>query len=402
MAEARAGGAWTRLAPAFVNVLCGGLATAYAVAWAHFTFAGAAGNVADFLAFYVGGWMLRSGAGARLYDLAAQGAFQREVIPTLPDGAVLPYVNPPPLAALVAPLSLLTYPMASLVWTAVNVLLYALAGWLCARQIGTRPGARRTLLLGAFAFGPFFASMVLGQSAVLVLAVQAVFVALLDRGHERGAGLVLALGLVKPQLLPVWLVVLAWQRRWSALGAFAAGAAAFGAASLALVGPAALTDYARLVAGLGEYAPGYAPALNNSWHGFWRIVLPQNDELAVTAEVLSCAATVGLVLRAWRGPWRPGLALAPCRVASAFVAAPLLAPHVLVHDLVLWVPAGMALASVAGGTRGQRRWAAWALLGIGFAVGLLAVSAQRESAVLTVPLMAGALAWLAADTPGGR
>lgn len=80
----------------------------------------------DYLEFYAAGWMIRHGQAARLYDPEAQLAAERAILgPSLP--AYHAFLNPPFLALLFVPLSLLPYPVSFALWSAMQLLLLALS-----------------------------------------------------------------------------------------------------------------------------------------------------------------------------------------------------------------------------------------------------------------------------------
>ena len=83
----------------------------------------------DFVAFYTGTHLLLTEP-SRLYDASAWAAFQS----TLHAGplALLEFWNPPHAAVLLAPLAMLPFGLAYLVWLLVNVGCLAGACWLLA------------------------------------------------------------------------------------------------------------------------------------------------------------------------------------------------------------------------------------------------------------------------------
>ena len=96
----------------------------------------------DFLAFWGTGRLLLSGPAPRVYDLASEHAAQMAA----GTGQMVAYVNPPPFLFLAAPLGLMPYAVAWIVW--------ALAGWaiwfLVARRALPDAGAAAALVVLAF------------------------------------------------------------------------------------------------------------------------------------------------------------------------------------------------------------------------------------------------------------
>jgi hypothetical protein len=148
-------------------------------------------------------------------------------------------------------------------------------------------------------------------------------------------------------------LVLLLQRRWRALTAFAAAAAILAVLPLAVLGPSTDVSYFHtLVEASGWHSQfGYGPELNHSFAGLIQLLLPLPTAhpvtLALDAILLLALAYAALVSRTVEQP-----------LALAFVAALLVSPHVLVHDLALC----LTPAAVLLGHRHQMRGASGVLL----------------------------------------
>ncbi|MEI6641295.1 MAG: glycosyltransferase family 87 protein [Novosphingobium sp.] len=179
----------------------------------------------DFLAFWGAGQLLRSGPAARVYDLAAEHAAQMAA----GTGQMVAYVNPPPYLFLVAPLGLMPYAVAWIVW--------ALAGWaiwfLVARRALPDAGAAGTLAVLAFPAAYLAASH--AQNGFITGALLITAVLTLGRSQVL-SGALFGLLVIKPHLallVPFWLAA---GRKWTAIAAAAASAAALCLASLLVFG----------------------------------------------------------------------------------------------------------------------------------------------------------------------
>jgi hypothetical protein len=161
--------------------------------------------------------------------------------------APYPIVNfhPPFNVLLFAPLTVLPYDQAVLVWSALSCLLYLGIGYTVLFELRI-PLAHhwRLLLLGlALCWYPFQAHIALGQLSLLVAACVICCWALLRRGREKLAGVLLGLAcLIKlfPGLIILYLLL---RRRWWAAGAAVVTFAAGNLLSLVLVGPRDVLDY---------------------------------------------------------------------------------------------------------------------------------------------------------------
>lgn len=179
----------------------------------------------DFLAFWGAGRLLVTGPAARVYDLAAEHAAQMAA----GTGQMVAYVNPPPYLFLAAPLGLMPYAVAWVVW--------ALAGWalwfLVARRALPDAGAAGALVVLAFPGAYLAASHAQNgfiTGAILIAAV------LTLRRSQALSGTLFGLLVIKPHLallVPFWLAA---GRKWTAILTAAASAVALCLASLAVFG----------------------------------------------------------------------------------------------------------------------------------------------------------------------
>ena len=161
----------------------------------------------DFYVYYLAAQLGRARGWAAIYDPAV---FLPPI--TAAVGKPLPYLNPPELAWLVAPLSFLPYPLAAGIWTAVLVAAFVLVWYVAA------PGRSMVRLihgLGAAALLPVFVGVLFGQVSLLVIAAVAISWWLLTRGRLWLAGVALSALILKPQiafLVPLALLVAGYGR----------------------------------------------------------------------------------------------------------------------------------------------------------------------------------------------
>jgi hypothetical protein len=193
----------------------------------------------DFLCIYTGAWMVAHGRAAVLYDPAAQLAFQRDVIHST--SGLMPYIRPPFYALALAPLGLLPYDMAFVVWVSGQILLLVGCWVWASRRFGPRAA-----LIGSI-FMPTALGIAHGQDCVFPLALLIVSYTLAEREKPAASGLVLGAMLVKFHLILLWPLGLALRHRWKMMGGFVAAAALLGAVSLSMVGISGLHSYLTLL-----------------------------------------------------------------------------------------------------------------------------------------------------------
>ncbi len=292
----------------------------------------------DFISFYTAGRLVLGGQGQRLYDLALQQRMQGQVLGVDGYDDLCSFVNPPVVAAALAPLAMLDFRVA---WGLCTLMMAAALG-LTLRLLTTRLPALRgcglTVAGLAIIYCPLSISITGGQNTALsLLLLTGAFLALRDR-RELLAGLLLGLLLYKPQFVLLPAALLLADRRWRAL------------AGVALVG---LGYYAvgALVCGwdwpltMSRALSAYWP-VENLYNGDTSVSLIGYCQYALPPSIYRLVALVliFLVLTACWGAWRStadrrggSVALAWATVVSAAV---LVSPHTQWYDLgLLLLPA---------------------------------------------------------------
>jgi hypothetical protein len=189
------------------------------------------------------------------------------------------------------------------------------------------PEWQRLLVVASAALSvPAATALFLAQWAPLLLLAAVGALAALRARRPLLAGVLLAALVVKPQTVWLALPLLAVAGSWRVLLGFAAGGAGWVLTGLALVGPAELLQWPRLVLErhVGEaHRTAGLPGAVAGWTG--------SDPAAfVAAVVLAAAVVVGAFVVRGRLRGRPDVALA-VGVALSMVCA----PHVFPDDLML-------------------------------------------------------------------
>ncbi|MBM6405970.1 DUF2029 domain-containing protein [Phycicoccus sp. CSK15P-2] len=302
----------------------------------------------DLLARWSGGRLLVDGRAEVLYDPGVQSALQRVVV----DAQRLSwFVSPPPVAVVFAPLGALAYPMAGLVWTVGSA---ALLAWTAIRAARLHPalemlGTRRGMLVAA-SCQPVLELVGAGQDTALVLAALVGGASLLVEGREVLAGVVLAVGTVKPHLVLLVPVVLLLGRAWKALVALLAVTTAAVVATTAWLGIGVWYDWvAALTSPLYRTEVGEGQAWKNaSLRGLLDTLGPGAAGPWVSGVWMVLVLVVLVLTAGWlRGQ---GVPLWAHLVVTVPLVTALVAPHVLVYDLVLVLPAATLLVARGGPT----------------------------------------------------
>ncbi|MDQ2079923.1 glycosyltransferase family 87 protein [Xanthobacteraceae bacterium Astr-EGSB] len=313
----------------------------------------------DFTSFWSAGRMVIEGRAAAAYDWAAHNAVQWQTHHT--DG-YFPFSYPPLLFLVMAPIAMLAYVPALVVWQSLS-LAAALAA---VRAILPE----KHFMLLALGFPGVLVCLGHGQTGFLTAALFAGGLVALAR-HEIVAGLLFGLMAYKPQFGLVIPFALAAGGHWRA----------FAAAAVTVVSTVALT--------LLLWGPSV-------WQAFWT-ALPQTGAVVLEAHHFEKLQSAFACVRLWGGPvwlayggqavvaagvvaatvmaWR---AEVPIRLKAALLltGAMLATPYVVDYDFVLL---GMAAAFFAAHCveRGFLPWEK-TLLAAAWLVPLVARTAARE------------------------
>jgi len=350
----------------------------------------------DFVQEYAGGWILRQGEAARLYESGYLQSVEHDpgvVGFTWNPDLWFPPVYPPFYYAAVSPLTAFEYPTALTLWLGLLVLcgLSSLV-WLTARFPFWRERAL-WVVPAAVVFVPFTESIVSAQKGTVLLALFTTTFALSERGRPFAAGAVFGLVAFKPQLGIVLAGVAAFQRD----ARFLAGAAATGVALLCLslaADPALPLEWARSIANAtpqmepellrrSHSALGQVRLLVGAWSGPVVIGL-----WAVFAG--AAAAALGTILRSTRA--RDDR---PLRFTAVVLTTLLVSPHLYGYDLtLLLLPFALLIGDATDSNRKAR--VAWAI-----ALFLLCGVSERIAAIVPIQsstwAMFGLLFFLARD-----
>lgn len=324
----------------------------------------------------VGAVMVREGDGERLYDAAAQREVQQRVLePYVDRDELLPF-NHPPFEALVLSLIIdLPYPVLFALWTLCSVLMMAMALKVMSVALPVSRPLQWGLVLVAFSYLPFIQTLVMGQSSAFVLAGLCGTYAALRTGHGGWAGVALLLVALKPQFLPVVVLLLLLQRRWRTLAVFAGCSGAATVLAMPVLGVTWPLTYLRLLLGPTQLNNTLIhPEVMNNWRGFAVNILGGTASgLVVPVFAGLSIASIGVLLFAWWRfnaqarsgethpmPWSPAQDLLWALLGIVVV---LVSPHLMPHDLTLLVLPGWIIAAYAtSGVWSRRVSGFWLLL----------------------------------------
>lgn len=288
----------------------------------------------DYYAYVVASRAFADGENAYLSPPESTAARARRLgIPT----EAPPYLYPTLTALVVAPLSFLPSRVGAGIWAGLSVLATLAAG-LALCTLGTGRTRRRVFLALLVGFVPVLATLNAGQVNLIVLFSTALFLVRIERRKDWSAGLLLALSIwLKPFALAA-VLVLAWRRRWTALGGVLFGSAAILAASVIAFGvEASVAQFGRVAGVVAPAGPRVEPTVQNlsSLVGRACAGWPEGQVHALYLVLCAVVAVVAVVTVLKR---REDDAIAG-EVILAVTTTLLVSPLTWYHHLVMLLPA---------------------------------------------------------------
>jgi alpha-1,2-mannosyltransferase len=295
----------------------------------------------DFISVYTAGRLVLEGRAADLYDLQLQQATQGRIVGSPDYRALCSFVNPPVVAAACAPLALLPYRLAYVIYTGLLLAAFLLAMRFLRPQMPALQQHWAAVVGLSFLFYPFAVTITGGQNTAVTFLLMSAGYAYLRRGQDSWAGLMLGLLFYKPQFALLFCLLLFVRRRFRCVlvaGALACAYYVVGAALCGIWWPLEMTR------SLAVYWP-----LENRFNGLTSISLVGFCESVLSPTLFKpvgltlSAAVTGVLLWAWRranprdasfaGVW----ALAVCGTV-------LVSPHTQWYDVgVVVLPVLLAL-----------------------------------------------------------
>jgi hypothetical protein len=300
---------------------------------------------ADFSHFYTLGSIGLTHRSADLYDTDAQAKITAHRIPGA-DGITYIPLYPPQVSILFAPLAALSYGTALVIWLIFSALVYSLCCYALWRVCPRLRNERSTVLLLAIAFPGVFYLIVWGQTSALALACFTAAFFFLRDARPFLAGVALGCLIFKPQLGIAAAFIFLYMRAWRVI------AGGMLSAALQLAVPAIYygREYSResLTAWMHTmHAVAYdvamlepRPSQAHSLRIFWALLVP-GRAAPLALYVVSACIVLALIAAVWSR--RQALPLS-VRYSSLLVASVLVAPHLIVYDLVILAPVFLLLS----------------------------------------------------------
>ncbi len=203
----------------------------------------------DYLGLYTGGEIVNNGDISRLYDFVYCSQVnenirtQNKLVST---GGFYAFMNPPVYALLMSPLAKIPYLISLNIWRMIGIIIFFLCTYLLAQELGINRKWYSIAVVGIVSY-PAFAAIKFGQNSFISLGIYTAVFLLLKRNQNIPAGLVLSIGLLKPQMFWCLPIVLIMMKKYKAFAGFVIGSIIFAAANYFYFGNSVIVTYISLL-----------------------------------------------------------------------------------------------------------------------------------------------------------
>ncbi len=287
-------------------------------------------TAADFTYFYGAAMLVREGHPAEAYRQPALDEEIRDVAPGSAIDRQVPFGMPLPALLPLVPLTLMPLELAFRTWQLISIGILIVALAVLQRAFPMSRAAPVLAFVGVLASAPAWAMLTEGQLTPLPLLGWALLTAAMRAGRLWPAAVGGILLAVKPQFLPIALIMLVTVRQWRPLLAAAGGATAMLLSPVAAGGAATIDAMVRGALATNQHVP---VGLTEAWIGLLSALLPAAAVTLVSLGLYMFALAILSALGI--PPHRTPLALAALIGWVGMLAS----PHALPHDLMLLLPA---------------------------------------------------------------
>jgi hypothetical protein len=241
----------------------------------------------------------------------------------------------PTVLPLLVPFTLLSFPLAAWLWTALNILLFQVELHLMAAWLPALTPRRRAGLM--IMYPPALALLLWGQVVGVVLFGYVLFVTLTERRRDGLAGMCLALSTFKPHLgFLAWIWIGWWivkHRRWKIILGTAIGLL-IDIGLVFILNPNWLGDYRAAVAALP-----LSYDASTVWRVIYRLFLPDAPWIQFAGVAISIVILVVYLARQ-----RSDMRLLPA-VPVLMLCSVICAPYGWIYDQLIALPAFLWIAN---------------------------------------------------------
>jgi hypothetical protein len=282
-----------------------------------------------------------SDSAVELYDADAQAKLMASRIPGAAGIAYIP-MYPPQVSIFFAPLAMLPYGAALILWLVISGLVYGLCCYAVWSACPHLRNDRWIVLLLAVAFPGFFHLIVWGQTSAMALACFTAAFFFLRAEKPFLAGLALGCLIFKPQLGIAAAFLFIYTRAWRVIAGGLLSSTAQLAVPAIYYGAESLRSWVRVMRSVANNVAVLEPRpyQTHNLRIFWTMLIPSHT-ISFALYVVSALVMLALAAAVWAR--RPGLPLGLC-YSALLLASVLMAPHLVVYDLVILAPVFLLVA----------------------------------------------------------
>jgi hypothetical protein len=304
----------------------------------------------DFGYYWAAAHVFRSEGAVAVYDLTMMERYAQPLMGYYGESddqlRIGPVVYPPMFLVLLQPLTFLQSPVAAFViWTLINAAIIGVVGRGIARRLQVSAIAATSCLI---LFFPLTRALFVGQPEPIMLLGLWKGLMSLESGRPVAAGAWFGLLLLKPNYLPLLVILLLVSGHWRSIGGIALAGGVAATSTLAILGARGTVTYVEAATGLGlsveQAVPSAAPDMMPTWRGVLTNLLSQdaassNVPLYIVAVLVTLSA-FGAIL--YLNSTSPKWTL-PLAIFGTLLVTFLSNPHTHIHALGLLAAPGALL-----------------------------------------------------------
>lgn len=306
----------------------------------------------DIRAFYTSGLMVHKGVTENLYDLTTQYHWQKTIFPLHSQNNLMPFFNPPFVALLLSPLTMLSLKNAYITLSFLNTGVILICLYFLLKENNKTTNTMQLILFLVFSFFyfPIIITIYQGQLSFFLFFSVIMSWYFFKREKHFLAGASLALLAIKPHLLLVPLILLIWKKQWRSLIALFFSVSILLFISLYVVGIPGLIQYFHLLFVIPSFGNAYAvhPQIEPTLRGFLQLVFHTNKLSAIMFPfILGLLITATLFYFVYKGTWDTKTERFDTQWSILLLIIIFTSIHTNYHDLILLLfPCSILLKSI--------------------------------------------------------
>lgn len=300
----------------------------------------------DFVALYSAGKLFQQDSNS-LYDFHKQGDIQRQLLAPTPFKGIMPFYYPPYVAQALGILTKLPLVKAFIVWSLLTIscvilAVYWISKYLVPTWLRDQGLTYFQLLVITCSFFPFIEGLQVGQNHGLTLLLLTGVVIFSLREKWFWAGLFAGLTIYKPQFAVGFLIIWIMWGQYKALAGYTITSVIWIGWFIISNGANLLQTYLSILPLVLKipYLEGSGGYLEVTHYGLLISVLPNSawQGIILFTQTLTFFLSIGLAWIAFRLRQHP-LNQRQAALILAILFPLLTAPHTILHDLVILIPA---------------------------------------------------------------